>query len=200
MNCADETKVAGDSTVGPREEEAAMEAGGGGERDRFSASLMQRDALVALLIAQSQRLIQRLALLAGVEKAAVVGLVTIGQAMLAYARAVDPDPNVMATFDQLLASLSPALVGRMAYSASLDSCVQESCAYAGAIDACLRSGEEHMPRNHATVDEAVAEAERLSREIRKLLGALTESAEQPFGRAGFSCSVPVRSATQGHNR
>jgi hypothetical protein len=195
-----ETQVPGNSTVKPRQNEAAIEEVGRGEECRLSAALMQRDALVTLLIAQSQRLIQRLALLAGVEKAAVVGLVTIGQAMIVYARAVDPDPQVMASFDQLLVSLSPASAGRIADPLSLNSVVRESCTYAGAIDACLRAGEGHAQRNHATIGEAVAEAERLSRDIKQLLVALVESADQPIGRTGFSCSVPVRSPSEERNR
>jgi len=76
------------------------------------AARMQRDALMTLLIAQCQGLIQQLALLAGSEKTAVAGLVSVGQAMAAYARAAQPDPEVIASFDRELTALSPGYWGR----------------------------------------------------------------------------------------
>ena len=80
---------------------------------RMEAALMQRDAAMMLLIAQAQGLVQQLALLAGSEKAAVAGLVAVGQAMVAYARATRPDAEVLASFDHVLAALSPGVAGRL---------------------------------------------------------------------------------------
>jgi folate-dependent phosphoribosylglycinamide formyltransferase PurN len=98
---------------------------------RMEAALMQRDAAMMLLIAQAQGLVQQLALPAESEKAAVAGLVAVGQAMVSYARAAQPDPEVMAGFDRILAALSPALAGRIAGPCPLQDCLDESGAYAG---------------------------------------------------------------------
>lgn len=78
------------------------------------AALLRRDAAMMLLIARAQGLVQQLALLAGSEKAAVVGLVAVGQAAAAYARAGRPDMEVLASFDAMLAALSPGMAGRLA--------------------------------------------------------------------------------------
>jgi hypothetical protein len=150
------------------------------------AAIMQRDAVMTLLIAQSQGLIQRLALLAGHEKAAVAGLVTIGQAMVVYARCTRPDPEVMASFDRVLASLSPALTGSGSVSTVFQVCV-ETGAYSGAIDACIRAGQDREQEAYTGV---VEEAACLVRHLRTLLAAVTEPMDKQVRKTGVTRSLP----------
>jgi len=152
----------------------------------LEAALMQRDAVMTLLIAQSLGLIQRLALLAGHEKAAVAGLVTIGQAMVVYARCTRPDPEVMASFDRVLATLSPGLSGSSNAPGFFQSCLEEAGAYTGAIDACLRAGE----REQELFTGAVEEAACLTRHLKTLLAAVTEPVDKQYRMAGVERSVP----------
>lgn len=79
----------------------------------IKAALLQRDALMTLLLAQSHELIQQLALLSGAEKNAVIGLAAIGHVAGAYAHAPQPDPELVAGFQRALASLSPAASRRL---------------------------------------------------------------------------------------
>ncbi len=81
---------------------------------RMEVALMQRDAAMMLLIAQAQGLVQQLALLAGFEKAAVARLVAVEQAMAGYVQANQLDAEVLASFDSVLAALSPVTAGRLA--------------------------------------------------------------------------------------
>jgi hypothetical protein len=78
------------------------------------AALMQRDAAMMLLVAQSQGLIQQLALLANAEKAAVAGLVAVAQAVAIYAQSERPDAGIVAGFDNVIYSLAPAMARRIA--------------------------------------------------------------------------------------
>ena len=80
----------------------------------INSVLMQRDALMTLLVAQSHGLIQRLALLANSEKTAVAGLMLVSQAMGVYTRDVRPDQEVIKVYERMLASLSPVLAGQSA--------------------------------------------------------------------------------------
>jgi hypothetical protein len=132
------------------------------------AALMQRDALTTLLIAQSQGLIQRLALLAASEKEAVAGLVIIGQAMTAYARATQPDPEVMAGFERILGTLAPTLAGRMAGSYPLQVCL-------GAP---------------GTQAEVAIETACMTRQLKSLLEAVAPPADTSQRKAGASRSIP----------
>lgn len=158
--------------------------------DPVSAALMQRDAVMMLLIAQSQGLTQRLALLAGSEKAAVAALVTVGQAMVAYARAAQPDPEVMASFDRVLATFSPALARRCAGPYLLQTCLEESSAYAGVLAACLRTGRERVQCEHEALAEAVAETVCITRSLKELLAATAPPADASQRKAGVSRSFP----------
>jgi len=151
---------------------------------------MQRDALMVLLVAQSQRLVQRLALLAGVEKAAVAGLVTVGQTMVAYARAVDPDPNVMASFSELLGWLSSEPVTRVVDRFLAKTGIQESVTDAGAVSAGLPDGDELALRARAALECAIAETSSFSADLKELLATLGEPANGLLGRAGVR--VPSR--------
>lgn len=100
------------------------------------AAFMQRDAAMMLLIAQAQGLVQQLALLAGSEKAAVAGLVAVGQALAVYAQADRPDAEAMASFDSVLASLSPVMARRIA---SIRSAAPESAEATAEITGLTRS-------------------------------------------------------------
>ena len=155
-----------------------------------NVAFMQRDALMTLLIAQAQGLIQQLALLAGTEKAAVAGLVSIGQAMVAYARAAQPDPEVMAGFDRVLTALSPALAGRIARPCSHQACLEESRAHAGALATCLRAGKGHAQCERETLAEATAETACITRNLKELLAALAPSADESQRKAGTTRSLP----------
>jgi hypothetical protein len=156
----------------------------------ISSALMQRDAVMLLLIAQSQGLIQRLALLAGSEKTAVAGLVTVGQAMVAYARAAQPDPEVMASFDRALAALSPSLAGHSSGPCALQACLEESTAYAGALAACLRAGKSRKQCEREALAEAAAETACITRNLKELLAAIAPPADAPQRKAGASRSLP----------
>jgi hypothetical protein len=107
------------------------------ESATVDAALMQRDALVTLLVAQGQGLIQRLALLADSEKAAVAALVVIGQALAAYARAAQPDPEVMAGFDRMLGALAPAVAVHLTGPYPLQVCLGAPGTSAGVEAACM---------------------------------------------------------------
>ena len=139
---------------------------------RMEAALMQRDAAMMLLIAQAQGLVQQLALLAGSEKAAVAGLVAVGQAMVAYARATRPDAEVLASFDHVLAALSPGVAGRLT---------------------AIRSA---APESADADDDTPGQ----TRAIKGLLGALaaphhppgSPPADDPERMTGVSRSLPIR--------
>jgi len=153
----------------------------------LEAAILQRDAVMALLIAQSQGLIQRLALLAGSEKAAVMALVTIGQAMVVYARCARPDPAVMASFDRVLGLLTPALSGQSSARSAFQACVEEAGAYAGAIDACLKSGQGLEQETLVGITE---EAAHLTRHLKALLAAVATSENEQYRKSGVARSLP----------
>lgn len=129
-----------------------------------AVALMQRDALMTLLVARCQELIQRLALLAGPEKEAVAGLMAVSQVMTAYEHCAQSDRGIMEGFDHVLASLSPALLQRM----TLLSAPAETT---GGI--------------------SPDETERMTREIKQLLAVLTPD-YFPKHLTGGSRPIPSR--------
>jgi len=169
---------------------AGFDAASPNDQARLDAALMQRDALMVLLVAQSQRLVQRLALLAGVEKAAVAGLVTVGQTLVAYARTLHPDPDVMASFSELLGSLSSEPVTRVVDRFLVKTGAQESVTDAGVAGAGLPVGDELALRARAALECAIAETSSFSGDLKELLATLGESANGLLGRAGVR--VPSR--------
>ncbi len=156
----------------------------------ITAALMQRDAVMMLLAAQAQGLIQRLALLSGFERAAVMGLVTVGQAMVAYARATQPDPEVMAGFDRVLATLAPAVSGRSTGQFPLQACLEESAVHAAALAACRRAGKSRAQCERETRADATAETACMTQNLKELLAAIASPDDASQRKAGASRSLP----------
>lgn len=75
----------------------------------LAASRLKRDASMMLLVNVGQKSIQQLALLTDLEKRAVASIVLVGQLVTVYSRSNEPDRNVMAGFEQMLNSISPAV-------------------------------------------------------------------------------------------
>lgn len=75
----------------------------------IAASRLKRDSSMLLLVNESHKSIQQLALLSELEKRAVASLVLAGQLVAVYSRSVQPDREVLAGFEQMLSSLSPVM-------------------------------------------------------------------------------------------
>ena len=133
----------------------------------IEAARMHRDATMLLLVAKSQNAIQQLALLAGSEKAAVVSLVAVGQAVSAYAHSTRPDKEVLANFEQVLAMLSPHTM-KHACKQRMNRTDTEKC----------------------RVEDVLAEMADMTRDIKELLAALASTERDLQGKAGASRSHP----------
>jgi len=136
------------------------------------AAMMQRDALLTLLIAQSVNLTQQLALLAGSEKAAVARLVAIGQAIAIYARTVRPDPQVTASFDHVLSSFSPILDRRSGISQARQACLEIVGASTAALSSCLQAGKPFEWCQRESLAETDSETAALCRYLKALLATM----------------------------
>ena len=131
------------------------------------AARMQRDATMLLLVAKSQNAIQQLALLASSEKAAVGSLVAVGQAVSAYVHSTRPDKEVLANFEQVLATLSP--------HTTKHACRQR----------VSRTGTEEC-----RVEDVLTEMADMTRDIKELLATLASPERDLQGKAGASRSHP----------
>lgn len=131
------------------------------------AARMQRDASMLLLVAQSQNAIQQLALMAGSEKTAVVSLVAVGQAVSAYAYAIQPDEEVLSNFEQVIATLSP---------------------FASKPVCRLRSSRAGTDEKSGI--NMLAEMLDMTRDVKELLATLASPERDFQGKAGPSRSQP----------
>lgn len=77
------------------------------------STVAQRDAAMISLIAYGQNLIARLALLTQAEKDAVLAMIIIGQSLASYADGIQPDKEVIESFERTLQGLSPAMAQRI---------------------------------------------------------------------------------------
>jgi hypothetical protein len=132
--------------------------------------LAQRDAAMISMIAHGQTLISRLAMLAQVEKEAVLALVVIGESLTEYAHTVRPDSAVMESFEHILESLSPL----SAHCTSSPNPMRVMMSYQ------VGNAEQNDPDEPAMTAEAVSEMMRHILNLKSLHAALVPAQRQPL--------------------
>jgi len=153
------------------------------QTDNRNVILAQRDAAMISLIAHSQTLITRLAMLTQTEKEAVLALVVIGQSLASYAHAIRPDNEVIESFERTLENLSPESARRVMPHGLLNA-RQEQFSISAHTDADDLSGNR-IQHDSEPVMESEAMAEIVCHTLSlKVLHAALVPAHQRLPKAG----------------
>ena len=95
----------------------------------------------------------------------------------------------MASFDRVLAALSPALAGHSAGPCPLQVCLEASGAYAGTLAACLHTGKGRGQCEREALAEAVAETACMTRNLKELLAVIAPPVDASQRKAEVSRSI-----------
>ncbi len=151
------------------------------EKEGVAEIRRERDAALEPLVAAGEELVQRLSRLKDDDKATVLALMMVTQALGSYTWSVGRRyPKILGSFLQTLTNLSPALAREVNFLDSFLACRDEMIAYASCVSRCEEDGKSDSECARQCAPQEAAEVACVMRQLDELRHKIPLIIRDPF--------------------